>query len=198
MGAQPMHRMIVALDIVKSTLRTNPVKEALRDRTYLLLAEALHRAGIEDGHLERLTDRGDGVLALIRPADEVPKTVLLESFVPSLSALLAECNVEFAHDPARQLGLRLVIHAGEVHDDGRGFFGEELDVAFRLLDAPSVKRSLKLANAPLVVVISSEIYWSIVQHGYGDLDAALYSRIVRVRVGGRQRAGRIYLPGSAA
>ena len=198
MGAQPMHRVIVALDIEKSTLRTNPVKEALRHRTYLLLAEALNRAGIEDGHLERLTDRGDGVLVLVRPADEVPKTILLESFVPSLSSLLTDYNAEFVHDPPRQLGLRVVIHAGEVHDDGRGFFGEELDVAFRLLDAPSVKRILRLASVPLVVVVSGEIFWSIVQHGYGDLDAALYDRIVRVRVGGRQREGRIHLPGSAA
>ena len=30
--------------------------------------------------------------------------------------------------------LRAVVHAGEIHDDGRGFYGEDLDVAFRLLE----------------------------------------------------------------
>jgi GTP diphosphokinase / guanosine-3',5'-bis(diphosphate) 3'-diphosphatase len=33
--------------------------------------------------------------------------------------------------------LRVVLHAGEVHYDGNGCFGEALDIAFRLLDAPA-------------------------------------------------------------
>jgi len=32
--------------------------------------------------------------------------------------------------------LRTVMHAGEVHVDGRGFYGDDLDSAFRLLEAP--------------------------------------------------------------
>ncbi|MFC5751664.1 hypothetical protein [Actinomadura rugatobispora] len=191
----PVHRAIVALDMEKSTLRTNPVKEELRRRTYLVLDEALRKAGIREQHLDRLTDRGDGVLALVRPVDEVPKTLLLNAFTPVLCSLLEDWNAGVTGDPARLLRLRMVIHAGEVHDDGQGFFGEDLDVAFRLLDAPRVKRTLARADGALAVVVSDEIYRSIVLHGYGGIDAGGYDTGVRVRVRGRQRHGWVHVPG---
>jgi hypothetical protein len=191
----PVYRSIVALDLERSTQRTNPVKRALRDRMYCLLAETLRGAGIEAHNLDRLTDRGDGVLALIRPADEVPKTVLLDAFVPQLIALLAEHNATMVDSPHLQMRLRVVVHAGDIHDDGKGFFGEELDVAFRLLDAPQVKRALSLSPAPLVLVISDEIFRAIVWHGYGAINAGAYARRVRVKVADRHRQGWIHLPG---
>jgi hypothetical protein len=196
--AAPVYRAIVAVDMEKSTLRTNPVKEELRRITYQILHEAFDRAGIREHHLERLTDRGDGVLALVRPADEVPKTLLLDTFVPALGGRLAARNARRDGDPSRRLRLRLVVHAGDVHDDGQGFFGEELDVAFRLLDAGMVKRSLALAESPLVVVVSDEIYQSIVRHGYGGIDPGGYDRQVRVRVAGRRRQGRVCVPRATA
>src|SRR6266487_5218829 len=106
-------------------------------------------SGITERHLEQLTDRGDGVLVLVRPADEVPKPVLLTMLIPTLTTLVADHN-EAAPDPALRLRLRAVVHAGEVLWDGNGFFGEDLDVAFRLLDAPAVKRALReAAGSPL-------------------------------------------------
>ena len=61
---------------------------------YDLLARALRGAGIDPKHLEHLTDRGDGVLVLVRPHDDVPKTLLLGRLVPLLTALLAEHNAD--------------------------------------------------------------------------------------------------------
>jgi hypothetical protein len=54
----------------------------------------------------------------------------------------------------REMGVRVIraAHAGEVHYDGNGTFGEDLDVAFRLLDAPRFKAELKHASVPLAVV----------------------------------------------
>jgi hypothetical protein len=51
----------------------------------------------------------------------------------------------------REMGVRVIraAHAGEVHYDGNGTFGEDLDVAFRLLDAPRFKAELKHASVPL-------------------------------------------------
>ena len=46
----------------------------------------------------------------------------------------------------------MVIHAGEIHFDGMGYFGEALDVAFRLLDAPRLKNRLRQVVTPLVLV----------------------------------------------
>ncbi len=187
---RPVYRCMIALDIEKSTVRTNPVKHALRERMYLLLSEALRQTGVEAHHLDRLTDRGDGVLALVRPIDEIPKTVLLNTFVPALHALLAAYNANVTGLPGCRLGLRLVLHAGDVHDDGKGFFGEELDVAFRLLDAIPVKRALAASSGCLAVVLSEEIFWAVVHHGYGSADAGAYSHRIGVKVAGRHRHGR--------
>jgi hypothetical protein len=186
----PVYRSMIAIDIEKSTTRTDPVKRILRDRMYVLLSEAFRQAGVQAHHLDRLTDRGDGVLALVRPADEIPKALLVDRFVSTLHVLLADHNLRAAHAPALRLKLRLVVHAGDVHDDGKGFFGEELDVGFRLLDAVPVKRALAGSPGCLAVILSEEIFCAVVRHGYGTVDSGAYSRRIRVEVAGRHRYGR--------
>ncbi len=188
----PVHRAIVALDIESSTQRTNPVKGELRRVLYDLVDRAVAEAGIAARHLEKLTDRGDGVLILVRPHDDVPKTVLLCRLIPTLADLLIEHNAAVA-DPALRLRLRAVVHAGEVHDDGRGFYGEDLDIAIRLLDSPAAKKALRNAvAAPLVLVVSEEIEAGIIRHGYVDPGPRVGR--VYVRVAGRRRRGWVRLP----
>ncbi len=196
----PVHRGIVAVDIEDSTSRTNPIKEELRGTVYRVLVRALRAVGIGDHHLDRLADRGDGVLALVRPADEIPKTLLIDPLIPTLAALLSDYNsgVPALEHPARQLRLRTVVHAGEVHDDGNGFFGEPLDVAFRLLDAPPVRKRLRRTTGSLVLVVSDEIFWSIVWQGYNRIDKRTYEPLVHVRVAGRPHRGWVHSPGEAA
>lgn len=189
--AGPMHRSIVAVDLEGSTTRTNLVKGELRRTMYDLLGRALETATISENHLEHLTDRGDGVLILVRPHDHVPKTVLLECFIPQLTALLVEHNGA-ATEPAMRMRLRTVVHAGEVHEDGRGFYGEAIDVAIRLLDSAPVKKTLKEAASPLVLVVSEEIHFGIVAQGY--VDGCIYRPLVRVRVGNRQHRGWVHIP----
>jgi hypothetical protein len=191
----PVHRSIVAVDLEGSTLRTNPVKGELRRVMYELLAHALESVAITGNRLERLTDRGDGVLVLIRPHDDIPKSILLDRLIPLLASLLAAYNARAAQ-PALRIRLRAVVHAGEVHDDGRGFYGEAIDVAIRLLDSPTVKNELKQAAGPLVLVVSDEIHSSIVCQGYVPAD--VYLPLVRVRVGGRRQRGWVHIPGPAA
>ena len=172
----PVHRSIVAVDIEGTTKRTSPVKGELRRVLYELLERALKVAGIGPRHLDGPTDRGDGVLVLIRPHDDVPKTVLLGRMIPALTALLAEYNA-FATRPELRLRLRAVVHAGEVHEDQHGFYGEDVDVAFRLLDSPTVKKALRDAPAsPLMLVVSEEIYSGIVRQGH--LDEGSYQQSV--------------------
>ena len=192
--AGPMYRSIVAVDLEGSTMRTDPVKGVLRRTIYDLLGRALAGAAITDDHLEQITDRGDGALLLIRPHDDVPKTVLLEGLVPQLAALLAEYNAGI-QQPALRIRLRVVVHAGEVYADSKGFYGESIDIAIRLLDSASVKKALKAATAPLVVVVSDEIHASIVSHGYVDTDE--YQPLVRVRVATRQHRGWVHVPDHA-
>jgi hypothetical protein len=198
MRSVPRHRSIVAIDIERSTSpeRTNPIREELREEAYRLLGAAMRTAGIADGHCDPLADRGDGVLALIHPADEVPKTLLLNPLVPVLVTLLADRNARLgtAERYRRELRLRAVIHAGEIHYDGKGYFGEALDVAFRLLDAPRLKDRLRQAVTPLAVVVSEDIYWSIVQHEYDGISGSTFEPLVRVTVAGRRRRGWVHVP----
>jgi class 3 adenylate cyclase len=198
MRSAPRHRSIVAIDIERSTSpeRTNPIREELRDEAYRLLGTAMRTAGISDGHCDPLADRGDGVLALIHPADEVPKTLLLNPLVPVLVTMLADRNASLgtAERYRRELRLRVVIHAGEIHYDGKGYFGEALDVAFRLLDAPRLKDRLRQVVTPVVVVVSEDIYWSIVQHEYDGIPGSAFEPLVRVTVAGRRRRGWVHVP----
>jgi hypothetical protein len=191
----PVHRSILAVDIEGSTQRTNTVKGELREQVYRLVMGALGMAGIDSQHYDPLTDRGDGVLVLLRPADEFPKPLLLSRLMPALASLLAAYNSSVSPDEQpRILRLRAVVHAGEVHCDGKGFFGEDLDVAFRLLDAPQLKAYLRSEMAPLALVASDYIYHSIIRHGYDGIDDEQFLQLVTVKVGDQRRRGWVHLP----
>jgi hypothetical protein len=188
--AGPVYRSIIAFDLEQSTMRTNPVKGELRRVMYDLLERSLGAVPITGNRLEALADRGDGVLMLVRPHDDVPKTALLGRLVPVLGTLLSEYNAQAAQ-PALRMRLRVVVHAGEVHLDRRGCYGAAIDVAIRLLDAPRVKRALKQAAAPLVLVISEEIYSGIVCQGYVGANAYFP---ISALVGQRRHRGWVHVP----
>jgi len=108
--------------------------------------------------------------------------------MPALTQYLADYNASLprvgrAH---RQLRIRVVMHAGEVHYDGNGCFGEALDIAFRLLDAPGVKKALRAAADPLTLVISGDIYRTIVRHGYDGIDPRAFRPLIRVHMAGHR------------
>ena len=202
MQSVPVHRSILAVDIEKSTsaLRTNPIKEELRQEVYSVLESSMGVAGIRSAHCDPFTDRGDGILALVHPVDDVPKTLLLNPLVPVLWRLLADRNQGLPEPERcrRQLRLRVVVHAGEVHFDGKGYFGEALDVAFRLLDARRLKESLSRGSGPLVLAVSDVIYWSIVSQDYEGIPRESYQPVLRVMVAGRRRTGWVHVPGPRA
>jgi hypothetical protein len=182
----PVHRVIFGVDVVNSTARVNPAKAQLRQRMHRVLDEALWATGITEQHCDPLVDLGDGALIIIKPSDEVPKTILLAKLVPALEHLLAEHNDRHPHQAFR---LRVVMHAGEIHYDRWGQFGEALDVTCRLLDAPALKSSLASSTAPLALIVSDDIYRSIVRHGYENIDNKPFNSIIRVEVAGITHSG---------
>jgi class 3 adenylate cyclase len=192
----PRHRAIVAVDIEQSTSRPDPIKGELRRVLYELFDQALHSAGIHRRHRDGFTDRGDGILTLIHPVNQASKPVLLNRAVPAFSQLLADYNASLprAARPDGQLRVRVVVHAGEVHYDGNGCFGEALDIAFRLLDAPGVKKALRVAADPLILVISEDIYRTIVRHGYDGIDQSAFRPMIRIHVAGHRYPGWVHIP----
>ena len=191
----PRRRVIVALDIENSTSRPDPVKAELRTMLYELFDAALRSAGITARRRDRFTDRGDGLLALIDPADQA---LLIHLVIPVFSHLLARYNASLLGGADRQLRVRFVLHAGNVHDDSNGYFGEALDAAFRLLDAPRVKAALKAALGPLLLVVSSDIYAAVSPDDLAGPGPTISSRLVTAQVAGHQYQGWIHIPAQAA
>jgi class 3 adenylate cyclase len=195
----PRHRAIIAVDIEQSTSRPDTVKAELRRTLYDLFDQALRSAGIHQRHRDRFTDRGDGILALIHPVDQASKPTLLNRVVPALNQLLTDHNASLprADRPHQQLRVRVVMHAGEVHYDDNGCFGEALDIAFRLLDAPAVKKTLRATADPLTLVISDEIYRTIVRHRYDGIDPHAFHPLIRIHVAGHRYPGWVHTPRTA-
>lgn len=193
----PVYRSILAVDIQGSTAadRTDPVKDRLRKELYRVLDQALVGAGVMAQHVDPPSDRGDGFLLLVHPVDEVPKTLLLGGLMSQLAAGIAAHNRGAA--AAEELLLRAALHAGEVHHDPNGPFGNPIDVTFRLLEARGFKAYRRHSDAPLVVVVSGDLYQSIVWHHYAGIDPAGYRRLVRVKVAGRFHDGWVNTPDPA-
>jgi hypothetical protein len=194
----PHHRTIVALDIERSTSRPDPIKAELRTTIYQLFDAALQLAGVHKRHRDGFIDRGDGVLAVIHPVAQAPKAVVLNHAIPALSRLLTDHNASLptASRPQRQLRVRAVVHAGEVNYDANGCFGEALDIAFRLLDAAHVKKALQVAAAPLALVVSEDIFRSVVRHGYNGIDQRAFHPL-RIQIAGSRYRGWIQVPEEA-
>jgi hypothetical protein len=71
-------------------------------------------------------------------------------------------------------------------------------VAFRLLDAARLKKMLRAAAGPLILVVSGDIYRSVVRHGYDGIDQHAFRPLVRVTVAGHRQVGWVHVPGEAA
>ena len=174
MRAEPEHRGILALDIqgFGRLERTNPARARMRTGLHRILGNAMTAAHIAPEHVEQ-SEYGDGVLVLLGP--HVSKARLLHPVLPRLLSGLARYN-RTAPDAAR-LRLRVVVHAGELLRDAHGITGEDLILAFRLLDAEVVRVRLAQAMADLVLVVSDAIYQGIVKHGYSKIDPAVFHPI---------------------
>jgi hypothetical protein len=182
----PVHRTILGIDVANSSVRVNPAKARLRQCVHEILEDALTTSGITERYRDALVDRGDGALVLVKPADELPKTVLLTAVLPALERLLADHNTR---NTRHAFQLRVAVHAGEAHLDRWGPFGEALDVTCRLLDSQALKTALAATRAPLVLVVSDDFYRSVVRHGYDDIDSARFTAAVRVEVAGVGHGG---------
>jgi len=185
----PRLRAIVALDIEQSTTRPDPVKAEFRIMLYELFEAALRSAAIGPDRRDPFVDRGDGLLALVDPAELTP---LLSRVVPVFAQLLTGYNASLP--PRRQLRVRVVVHAGQVRRDDNGYFGEALDIACRLLDAPEAKAALKAAPEPLLLLVSSHIRDSLA--GRAATGREHYRHLVTTQVAGRTHPGWSPVPAS--
>jgi len=131
------------------------------------LTAALNGAGIDEWQ-NTMASTGDGWLITIDPA--VGKPRILGSVVDCLRAGLREQNRRV--EIAERMRVRLVIHAGDMLIDQDGHFGDQLNYAFRLLDAQELRALLKEASGPLLVCVSDVVFRQVVAQRHEGLDPA--------------------------
>ncbi|MDQ7802685.1 hypothetical protein Q5425_03010 [Amycolatopsis sp. A133] len=180
---------MVALDIEKSTETTNPEKAANRQTMYEIFEESLIAGGIQRSD-RNLVDWGDGVLALIRPVDRAPKVNLLRATIPTLEKLLGKHNAE----QDSHLRLRVAVHAGEVHRDSRGWYGEAIDVVFRLINSKEARMTLRNNERTIALIVSSEIQHAVIRHKYFGIDPAEFYDLFSVHVHDADYHGWLHCP----
>jgi hypothetical protein len=182
-----VRRNLVATDAMDSSLLANRQLGHLRELQYDWVDGALDASGAADELRDPLRDTGDGVFALIPPVDQVPMTRLFDTFVPRLGDTLFEHNKQSPDAPVR---LRVAIHSGAVHYDSRGCcYGEDLNIMFRLLNAPKLKRIFTETDESLVLVVSDHVYQTVISQNYPGINSRDFEQLVRVRVRHRWHKG---------
>jgi hypothetical protein len=172
--ARQVYRTIVALDIERFGRldRDDQARVELRHALHEQLAQALTGAGIAPAAWSA-TSTGDGLLVLVDPAVETAR--VLRALLDWYAAGLAARN-QAAGDLAR-LRVRAVVHAGYVLLDAHGAVGEQVTLAFRLLDAQALRRRLRGIRGSLVVGVSAFVYQQVVRHRPLGLDPAAFSPV---------------------
>jgi hypothetical protein len=173
-----VHRTIVVADVAgfSSLDRTNDDRRLIREAMYKSLTDAFNRRNWLQSYHE---DRGDGVLIVVPPT--VPKGRLITTLPERLEAALTRHNAAMAHQDvagaaARQIRLRVAIHAGEVTFDRHGIMGAAIDHTFQLADARPLKTASAASPDVCALIVSDWFYNEVINH-YPDARPDRYRHI---------------------
>lgn len=152
-GARPRCRVVLALDIARFTSRDEATQIHLRAVMYRIVDEALAAARI-GRRGSRLEDRGDGLLMVLRAQAS------LDTVLPALFGNIREGVQDHNATavPSARLRLRAALHAGFLHHDRYGVAGDTVNLLFRMLDAPAMKRRLDDEDADFALAVSPNVY----------------------------------------
>ncbi|MFC7930434.1 nucleotidyl cyclase domain-containing protein [Streptomyces cinereoruber] len=175
-----IHRFVVFGGVCGSGSPDAAGREPHRAALYAAFDEAYGSVGVEPGTYHQ-EDRGDGVLAALRPG--MPPSLMVGRWIDTLHESLRAHNT--GRD--RRLRLRIGMDAGPVarggRGEGHGLVGRAVDRAARLCDSAPARRIM--AEAPdvdLLVVVSDWLYGNVVAEGGRYVEPAHY-RPARVRSG---------------
>jgi hypothetical protein len=172
--AVPTFHTIAVVDIERFGPRTNPFQASLRRAMYDTLREACAESGIDWSPIVAL-DRGDGVILLVPPDTSVVN--IAGAFVRALDAVLAEKAAMFSE--AHRMRFRLALHQGLCQQDENGWVGEAINTACRLVDTAPLREALTNApDARMALIVSDDIYRSVIRHAYRLIDPASFAPVV--------------------
>ncbi|MGC4807039.1 hypothetical protein [Micromonospora sp. DT233] len=167
----PTPHAIVVVDIEGFGRRSNPMQASLRTAMYEVVQNAFADVNLSWGDVFP-QDRGDGILMLV-PAS-VSTVVLAGDLVRALDAGLREKARIFTQ--AHAMRFRVALHQGLCQPDGKGWVGEAINTASRLVDAQPLRLALAAApRATLAFVVSDEIHRSVIRHDYRFIDSSTFA-----------------------
>jgi class 3 adenylate cyclase len=170
MAGEATHHWIMVLDVENFSSRRDPVQRRVRAAMYRVLAGAMERAGLAEADTVS-EDRGDGVLMLIRSS--VSPVLIAGPLVRELDVELGEYAQESNAEHA--LRLRVALHQGLAARDERGWSGDAVNTACRLVDAQPLRDVLAAApSARMVFAVSAEVHRGVIRHGHRGIDPAAY------------------------
>lgn len=158
---KPRHRTCLFMDICSFTGRDEAAQAYTRAASHAMFEQIASDLGIH-WRTDLHSDRGDGLAIVTNCGIEV----LVDDLPWKLSQAVRRHNQDTA--PDLQVRLRLAVDASYVHEDEKGYSGEALNRAARLLDTSEFKSKMRDQGAEFAVIISTELYEAI--QGFRLLD----------------------------
>jgi hypothetical protein len=116
---------------------------------------------------------------------------LIVGLINALCIGLAELNEDIVE--TARLRVRVALHQGVIHRAAHGYVGPAVVEVCRLRDAEVVRTALAQAPAPLVVVVSDDLYRDVLGAGYHGLPASAFTQ-VDIESKKYRAAGWLYVP----
>ncbi|HJP73591.1 MAG TPA: hypothetical protein VJ914_04950, partial [Pseudonocardiaceae bacterium] len=171
--APPLYRMIVVVDVAGFTApdRHLPDRLAVRQGMYGVLKTAFAECDVDFDSC-KTEDRGDGALILLPP--DTSKTVVADRLPDRIAVALRRYNSSRIRQA--QMRLRVSLNSGDVLFDGKGWVGEAIDTAFRILDARLAKEALAESDRIVAFISTQRFFEDVIEPDPGLLPE-LYTAI---------------------
>ncbi|GAA3845933.1 hypothetical protein GCM10022243_10180 [Saccharothrix violaceirubra] len=177
-----VERCVIGVDIEGFSALVERHQLLVQKELDRVLDEAAESTGLPRADWVR-QPAGDGELAVLPP--DVDLVALVRTFTRELDWRLADHNEDHA---SARIRLRLAMHTDVVAPGPFGYAGPGLIVLSRLLDAPALRRGLKLApDEHVVQAVSEPLYRKAVLPQLGGLRPEQFHRTEAVLPGKRFR-----------
>ena len=150
---------LFAVDIAGFTSpdRDDDIRLYLHEELYHVLERAFDGSGLPWARCFH-EDRGDGALIVVPPG--LACKGIIDPLPERLRSLIRRHN--HVSCQAAGIQLRAAAHIGPVEHDDHGFVGSDINLLFRMLEARPLRRALAGSGAELALIVSDEVYRSLV------------------------------------
>lgn len=157
-----IHRLSWVVDIEAYGRRVHRAHADAQDRLNWAVTQTLLLAGVNPMRCDR-QERGDGLLLILPPAIDQPRTV--PTLVTGLRDALREANR--VGGEAGRIRLRSALAQGIVESGSTGFRGQSVILACYLLDSTPAHEALSQApDSDLMVIVSDDLHRDLFAQGF--------------------------------